>query len=170
VSRPTGDPQPRFWQKVALQGECWVWIAAINKQTGYGAFSINKRMVSSHRFAYESMVGEIPPELMLDHLCRNRRCVNPFHLDPVTAKVNAQRGANADGGVGAAMMRAKTHCPQGHPLSGTNLYRSPNKRRVCRTCRRASTERTRARRRKEMYVHKSIDVSHFDFTVTEIAP
>ena len=170
MSRPAGDPQVRFWKKVRADGECWIWAAAVNKQTGYGAFSINKRMVSSHRFAYESMVGEIPAELMLDHLCRNRRCVNPFHLDPVTGKVNAQRGANADGGVGAAMQRAKTHCPQGHALSGLNLYRSPSKKRVCRTCRRASTERTRARRRSEMHVNKLIDTPHFDFTVTEIAP
>ena len=178
MSKPAGNPEERFWPKVRVDGECWVWVAAINKMTGYGAFYLGGRMISSHRYSYELVIGEIPEGLELDHLCRNRSCCNPFHLEPVTHRVNALRGDAANGGKRAAFLRSKTHCPSGHPLSGPNLYRSPSNRRVCRTCSNASLQRSRARQREEReqlkhmpeirYVNKRDDVAHIELTVTEI--
>jgi hypothetical protein len=76
----------RFWSKVQQHGDCWTW-AAYTMPNGYGHF--DKQY--AHRWAYEYMVGEIPAGLELDHLCRRRNCVNPFHLDPVTHAENHRR-------------------------------------------------------------------------------
>lgn len=79
----------RFWRKVALGGadDCWPWTAAVFRD-GYGQFSHGRR---AHRVAYESVVGPIPDGMQLDHLCRNKLCVNPSHLEPVTPRVNTIR-------------------------------------------------------------------------------
>lgn len=74
--------------------ECWNWNLAINRE-GYGSIRDGKNVKYAHRFMYELMVGPIPKEKQLDHLCRNRRCVNPDHLEPVVAAVNVRRGRNA---------------------------------------------------------------------------
>ncbi|MGZ6854085.1 MAG: HNH endonuclease [Mycobacteriaceae bacterium] len=87
------------------------------------------------------MVGPIPRGLELDHLCRNRRCVNPDHLEPVSHRENCHR---AELGVAAAdIMRSRTHCPRGHKYDQSNTYRTPKGYRVCRTCHR---DRERSRR------------------------
>lgn len=95
MARKPTAPEIRFWVKVnksAGEDECWPWLAHI-AWNGYGEFRIStKELVKSHRFAYENMIGEIPSGLDLDHRCRNRACCNPRHLEPVTRKVNAQRG------------------------------------------------------------------------------
>ena len=97
----------RFWSKVDKGPECWTWTAAT--ANGYGAFYLgrsNKRveLMGAHRWSYLINVGPIPDGLVLDHLCRNPRCVNPEHLEPVTPQVNAERGLWGD---------LKTHCPAG---------------------------------------------------------
>lgn len=132
------DPQTRFWAHVDKRSpnECWAWTAAI-ASTGYGAFSIGKRYILAHRFAYESTIGPIPEELTLDHKCRNRACVNPAHLEPVTRGANTLRGKTI-----SAENTLKTHCPQGHEYSETNTYYLKNHRN-CRSCHR---ERERVRR------------------------
>lgn len=79
----------------------------------------------AHRVAYETWVGPIPDGLTIDHLCRNRLCIEPTHLEPVTNRENIQRGGNS----------LKTHCPQGHPYDEVNTA-SRNNRRYCRTCER----------------------------------
>lgn len=87
----------------------------------------------AHRFAYELIRGKIPEGLDIDHLCRNRQCVNPEHMEPVTPRENTIRGDTIP-----AHNLKKTHCPKGHPLSGDNLVKSPSiiklGYRWCKTC------------------------------------
>jgi len=124
------DYVARFWSKVkkGAPDDCWIWQASGAR--GYGLFWNGTRQTAAHRFAYESVKGPIPPGLVLDHLCRNPPCVNPAHLEAVTDRVNLLRGDTIP-----ARHAAKTHCPQGHPYSGENLYVGPTGRRGCRICR-----------------------------------
>lgn len=131
----------RFWSKVEPTGFCWNW-AAHKSRDGYGRFSLDGRPVEAHRVAYELLIGPIPDGLVIDHLCRNRRCVNPDHLEPVTNAENIRRGAVAH--AARAKQMAKTHCPKGHPYSGGNLRIHPNGGRACRACARAAEARYRA--------------------------
>jgi hypothetical protein len=87
---------------------------------------------------YEALVGPIPDGLFLDHTCRNRNCVNPQHLDPVTNKENILRGEGSP-----AKNARKTHCKNGHPLKGENLVRGSKGERVCRTCKNAYLKKWR---------------------------
>ena len=111
---------------------CWIWTGALTPE-GYGSIR-NKGMGSTmvHREVYEHLVAPIPDALQIDHLCRNRACCNPQHLEPVTTRENTLRGAGP-----TALNAAKTHCIRGHELSGPNLYTSPDGRRRCRSCRHA---------------------------------
>jgi hypothetical protein len=128
--------EARFWAKVNVTPDCWEWTAALNvKEDGYGSFGGNGQIVLAHRFSYVLLVGPIPEGLTLDHLCRNRRCVNPDHLEPVTLRENILRGEGL-----TAKNARKTHCPSGHPYSGENLYVSPKGDRRCRSCRRERIE------------------------------
>jgi len=110
----------RFWAKVDKQPEgCWVWQAG-KDWDGYGIFHACGRSWRAHRWAYESLVAPIPDGLVIDHLCRNRACVNPDHLEPVTDRVNILRGEGV-----AAVNADKAACDKGHPLP-------PDRK--CRTC------------------------------------
>lgn len=92
-----GEPIVRFSAKVIPDGDCWRWAASLNA-FGYGRFGVDGKNVLAHRWAYEYYVAEIPPGLTLDHLCRNRWCVNPYHLEPVPQSVNARRAGTLLGG------------------------------------------------------------------------
>lgn len=142
----------RFWGRVIKNpGDgCWVWKGAgATNRTSYGRFQPelgNRHLTPAHRWAYEQLNGPIPDGLQLDHLCRNRHCVRPSHLEPVTCKVNLLRGETFN-----ARNASKTHCPAGHPYSDANL-RIWNGRRVCRACDSIKQARHRARTKESQNV------------------
>ena len=127
---------------------CWLWTKAMGKK-GYGLLAEPMpngrfKMVSAHRYAYRTFRGEIPVGLTIDHLCRVKLCVNPWHMELVTNRENQLRGD----GMGGANAR-KTHCPQGHLYSSDNTYSyvSGGKcRRICKTCHKAHLRRSYRRR------------------------
>jgi hypothetical protein len=118
---------------------CWQWTGHRNKG-GYGLMrgrdwrDVHQR---AHRLTYELLVGPIPEGLELDHLCRNRGCVNPAHLEPVSHRVNILRSPVAPPAVHAK----KTHCVNGHPFDEENTYITKRGGRCCRACGRASALR-----------------------------
>ncbi|ACY35946.1 endonuclease [Clavibacter phage CMP1] len=130
----------RFWAKVRKTETCWVWTGAPNGD-GYAYFYTHNKGFSAHRLSYEAVNGKIPDGLQIDHLCRNRMCVRPDHLEAVTQQENIKRG-----GVGWKNKR-KTHCPKNHEYTPSNTYINPRGSRVCRTCNRndvnARNERNR---------------------------
>lgn len=133
-----GTPEERFWPKVDKQADgCWTWTAHLNR-SGYGVFGMDGRITKlAHRWSYESIKGVIPDGLQLDHLCRVRSCVNPDHLEPVTAQENIRRSPIHYG--------SRTHCHNGHEYTpGNTLVRSDGGRR-CGTCKTEYTRRSRKR-------------------------
>lgn len=149
MSRIVGDPMANFAAKVDVGHPlgCWVWTAGVGSH-GYGVFA----GTVAHRFAYETFSGPIPEGMQIDHLCRNRRCVNPDHLEVVTNRENVRRGLvpvrmkkNNPGAQNSAMA-ARTHCKNGHAYQGDNFYYRGNTR-VCRLCRRDVMARWRQRNR-----------------------
>lgn len=114
----------RFWSRVDASGDCWEWTGA-RHSGGYGHLGRDGTTHYAHRYAYEQLVGPIPSGQQLDHLCRNRVCVNPDHLEPVTRRANILRGYSP-----AARHARAEMCAQGHPLDG---LRATNKR-WCRAC------------------------------------
>lgn len=129
----------RFWNKVArMASGCWEWQGGISN--GYGSFFLDGKKVKAHRYAYESMGNVIPARLEIDHLCRNRGCVNPAHMEPVTRAENIRRGLFPE--IGRQYQLSKTHCPQGHLYDEENTYLRIDKvGRECRTCRKAAKRR-----------------------------
>lgn len=132
---------------------CWLWIGKMTH--GYGKATIAMREVPAHRFSYELFRGPIPAGLVLDHLCRVPLCVNPDHLEPVTNRENVRRGISAE--LNRHQYIGITHCPDGHPYSGDNLYINPKGARNCRTCMRRRTRNWRMRNGK---VNLVIDDAH----------
>jgi hypothetical protein len=137
-------PQLRFWRKVDTSGDCWIWTATLIPR-GYGRFWLDGQKLA-HRVAYEWLVGPIPEGLEIDHLCRNRRCVNPDHLQPVTGREN-QRRARVHRA--PRSLRSPTTCVNGHEYTPENTKIEPETGwRKCRTCRRALEKRKRERRKR----------------------
>lgn len=138
---PRKTLEERFWAKVKKTDSCWLWQGYIHPLTGYGTIQISGKPELVHAVSYK-LVGKIIPEGMeLDHLCRNRACVNPDHLEPVIHRDNVLRGINA-----CAQNARATHCPQGHPYDLFNTYRIPSGGRGCRTCRMEENRKYRMRR------------------------
>lgn len=126
--------------KVDANG-CHNWTGFIDPK-GYGMVWDGRTMTRTHRFAYIIAKGAIPNGLQLDHLCRNRRCCNPAHLEPVTARENIFRGE------GIAVKRARaTHCQRGHPFDEQNTRWIKGRYRWCRECGRAAARKAYARRK-----------------------
>ena len=136
-----------FWDRVDKSTDCWHWTGSKTSK-GYGQFKLNGKNRLVHRVSYETLKGTIPDGLVVDHLCRNRGCVNPSHMDIVTSGENVLRGV----GPTAQFARA-THCIHGHPFDKNNTFiykRSTTTERVCITrvcitCNRQSTRERRAR-------------------------
>ncbi len=121
---------PRIWAKLSVTPEgCWVNLRSVS---GYA----NIQSKPAHRWMYQALVGPIPAGKQIDHLCRNTRCCNPDHLEPVTAQDNVLRGAAATpwGGV---WKRGMTHCRQGHPYSRHNIHVRGGGQLTCLQCHQA---------------------------------
>lgn len=138
-------PIERFVSFLSADGDCWRWNGA-TAGGGYGVFSrAPGQRVQAHRWSYEFHVADIPMGLDIDHLCRNRWCVNPWHLEPVTRAVNTERGEAHIRQAQAAANRT-TCLKRGHPFSGPNLGIRKNGVRFCRECERITKAARRARR------------------------
>lgn len=112
---------------------CLIWTGS--RLRGYGKHSFKGKRVMAHRIAYEIVVGPIPNGLTLDHLCRTRPCIWPFHMEPVTNRVNILRGVGL-----SAVNATKTHCKRGHPFDEENTHlfktRWGTVGRACKACQR----------------------------------
>jgi hypothetical protein len=127
----------RYWPKVrALPNGCWLWTGRIDRD-GYGR--IGGKL--AHRVGYERLIGPIPDGLTIDHLCRNRPCVYPAHLEPVSQRVNTLRGVSP-----SAVNARKTHCSAGHGFDERNTYLH-SRRRACRQCNSEAARRYEERRK-----------------------
>ena len=118
----------RFWHYVDKTEGCWEWTGGHNSHD-YAIF----RSHAAHRILWEHLNGPVPRGLELDHLCRNRGCVNPAHLEAVTHSENVLRGIGPE--IARRRHAAVTHCPHGHAYDATNTHRNATTgQRTCRTC------------------------------------
>jgi hypothetical protein len=154
ISKDLKMPEPNrtkdFWKRVKFDGPefrdgslCWLWLGTIDKSQGYGLFYLAGKRHGAHRFSYELCKGLIKKGMILDHLCRNRACVNPLHLEEVTNQENILRGVSF-----AAKNKRKTQCVHGHELTGENVIwywrkfgKTMRQCRECRACRRINHRR-----------------------------
>jgi hypothetical protein len=130
VVKPQRSDDERFWSAVDATGVCWEWTGSLHP-SGYGYFTAKGRKSwRAHRFAWTTLMGEIPAHMEIDHRCRNRKCVNPDHLEVVTKEEN-----NLRSGSFTALNARKTHCKRGHEFTPENTYVQYNKGRPGRRCR-----------------------------------
>lgn len=152
--------EQRFWHFVIVDDGndgCWPWGGG-KSGGGYGSFAVDSRdgergatNVKAHRWSYEHFVGPVPDGLELDHLCRNRGCVNPAHLEPVTHLENVRRGSRC----GTRL----THCKRGHEFTPENTYTRKDGARICRSCHREHVRACKERRRLALSPSRSAEAS-----------
>jgi len=136
MSAPLMD---RIWARTKQDGDCLVWTGTktCRGSDGYGRIKVAGKSKLAHRVVYELLIGPVPAGLTLDHLCRNRLCVKPAHLEPVSFRENCLRGV----GVSAIHARLK-HCKHGHPFSPENTaYEEGGRYRRCIICKRETNRR-----------------------------
>lgn len=124
--------QDRFFKWVILIPfhECWEWVGS--SYNGYGKFNTGKKKIKwAHRISYEIFKGKVPKNLHIDHVCKNRSCVNPNHLEAVTQKINNIR---------AWTIHRKRYCPSGHEFTKENTDFSQKWRR-CKECHRIDSKK-----------------------------
>lgn len=122
------DPDDAFWARVRLNANgCWEWVGVVSR--GYGFFHRKGIRRVAHRWLYQRIIRTLADEETLDHLCRNRRCVNPDHLEPVSSVENVMRGESP-----WAKRARQTHCHRGHEFTFANTYISSRGTRICRAC------------------------------------
>ena len=129
----------RVRRSVAVDPEtgCWLWQLHVDRD-GYGVIKVKGMPRAAHRISFEAFKGAIPDGMQVDHVCRNRSCVNPEHLRAVDSRTNTfAPGSEAT----AAVNSAKVRCPRGHEYA---WYQG---RRVCRPCRAEASARWRARQK-----------------------
>lgn len=142
------DPRDLFLRhvEIGLPSDCWPWLAAINKETGYGVFCVAGKTMSAHRAAHLLFVDdELDPTLDVHHHCDSRSCVNWFHLEPTTRQHHLSELTPASF---AYKNKRKTHCPKGHEITGV----IPTGR-ICLICRTASLKASSARRNQRRRLH-----------------
>lgn len=136
MGRPTNASKfpACFWKNVSIQNpdECWPWLASKTSR-GYGQIKLDRHSLA-HRIAFELIKGKIPDGLQIDHLCRNRSCCNPSHMEAVTQRENVLRGIGI-----TAIYARKTRCLNGHEFTPANTKYIPSrpKSRRCIACDRA---------------------------------
>lgn len=151
---PKTGPKPKpveglFWSKVNKTKSCWLWTGKTNN-AGYGIFANSHHATTAHRWSYVLTCSKIQDRLVIDHLCRNKLCVRPDHLEAVTQQVNLLRGLNTPA--------TRTACPKGHHYSieNTSFERYPigitgkiKNGRKCKICRREKSNAYYQRCRQE---------------------
>lgn len=125
------------WYAVEPNTGCWLWLGSPSKN-GYGRFSLGDKVFYAHRVSYQQFKGPIPQGLQLDHLCRQRCCVNPDHLEPVTVQENVARGVSA-----LTPSDRRGSCRNGHPYDPSDVITKRGMR-ECGACVRAAKARRKA--------------------------
>lgn len=153
LNRARGEVMPleeRYQYMVAIQEDtdsCWLWKGKHRKPRQYPAFKIDGKHIQVHRWTYEHFVGPVPEGLLVDHLCNNNNCLNPWHLEPKTSLANTMRGSTP-----ARRNAERTHCIHGHPFDEANTryrksYTSERLHRWCATCNLIHSREMKAKRR-----------------------
>lgn len=134
---------------------CWVWQGA-KVRNGYGVVMApgERRLHYTHRVMFEDEHGPIPPGMQIDHLCRNRACCNPAHLEAVTPAENSRRGISPQ--AAKARRNQKPHCRHGHAFTPENSYFDPAGNRSCRECRQIRNAEYTVTRRSKSQVYRNL--------------
>lgn len=154
MSRYSKTLEDRLKQIVVDTNDCWLWQGSLTHD-GYGHFGFGGKVVRAHRWFYEQIRGLIPVGLTLDHLCRVRRCVNPWHLEAVINKINVLRGNGR-----AAKAARQLYCVHGHKFSGRN-----GRQRICKECIKQSSHRIYLKNKENLIERKKSAARFFAYRV-----